>query len=158
MNQLERYAVSLDSLEGLRARLAKYEDADGKPITILAGHTKRISELEGALAWHEERRLEADEQASELSELKAWKAEEMAVMTPLIDYAHSVCTASLGCSLTDWLVSDHKQMITTIAEQAREIAWLREHKNEYMDAAEVTKNALLAELAAPSAGSQGQGE
>lgn len=42
-----------------------------------------------------------------------------------------------------------------IAEQARVIASLRQHKNEYMDAAEVTRKALLAEIAALKAQSSG---
>lgn len=50
MNQLERYAVSLDSLEGLRARLAKYEDADGKPITTIAEQAREIASLRNIIS------------------------------------------------------------------------------------------------------------
>ena len=54
------------------------------------------------------------DERDQVEELEAWKAEELALMNPVMDYARSVCTGPLGCSITEWLVEDHK-------EQAREI-------------------------------------
>lgn len=51
-----------------------------------------------------------ESQAREIERLEAWKAEEMLVMSPLMDYARSACTGPLGCSLPEWLVSDHKRL------------------------------------------------
>lgn len=73
MNELDRYAVSVENMEVLRAQV---------------------------------------------DELEAWKAEELALMNPLMDYARSVCTGPLGCSITGWLVEDHQK-------QAREIERLQ---------------------------------
>lgn len=53
--------------------------------------------------------------------LEAWKAEELTVMNPLMDYARSACTGPLGCSLPEWLFDDHKAMTAKVDEQAREI-------------------------------------
>jgi hypothetical protein len=50
-----------------------------------------------------------------IAELEAWKAEEMQVMSPLMDYARKVCTGQLGCMLADWLVSDHKKLRAELA-------------------------------------------
>lgn len=69
MNELDRYAVSLDNMEVLRVQV---------------------------------------------EELEAWKAEELALMNPLMDYARSVCTGQLGCSITEWLVEDHKEQALEI--------------------------------------------
>lgn len=92
MNELDRYAVSLENMEVLRAQ------------------------------------VEA---------LEAWKAEELAVMNPLMDYARYVCTGPLGCSLTEWLVEDHKA-------QAREIERLQLTCNDLDD----QNDRIYAELAA----------
>jgi hypothetical protein len=69
VNELDRYAVSLENIEVLRAQV---------------------------------------------EELEAWKAEEFALMNPLMDYARSVCTGPLGCSITEWLVEDHRAQVREI--------------------------------------------
>ena len=76
MNELDRYAVSLENMEVLRAQ------------------------------------VEA---------LEAWKAEELALMNPLMDYARSVCTGQLGCSLTEWLVEDHKRLAALSANHSEQV-------------------------------------
>jgi hypothetical protein len=63
----------------------------------------------------------SEELKAKIAELKAWKIESMETMEHLFDYARTVCTGQLGCSLADWLVSDHKKSLATITEQAREI-------------------------------------
>lgn len=67
---------------------------------------------------------------AKVDELEAWKAEELTVMNPLMDYARSACTCPLGCSLTEWLVDDHKAITAKFDEQAREIERMHEDYNE----------------------------
>ena len=114
----QRISDAADNCEVLRARLAKYEDAEGRPV----GLTHDQAELVGlvrdlALRAGKHARplihaaaLGLESQAREIERLKAWKSEEMEVMTPLLDYARSVCQGPLGCSITEWLVSDHKRL------------------------------------------------
>lgn len=157
--------TTIDNCEVLRARLAKYEDADGKQITTIAEQAREIerlqltcndlddqneriyAELAAMKAKHnvdfvrrartvaaniEAHESELDRYAvsleymdvlrAQVEVLEAWKAEELAVMNPLMDYASSVCTGPLGCSITEWLVEDHKA-------QAREIERLKEGRD-----------------------------
>lgn len=98
MNELDRYAVSLENMEVLR---------------------------------------------EQVEVLEAWKAEELALMNPLMDYARSVCTGPLGCSLTDWLVEDHQK-------QAREIERLKRDNNRWQGLAKHSATELAAMKAQPS--------
>lgn len=120
----QRISDAADNCEVLRARLAKYEDAEGRPV----GLTHDQAELVGlvrdlALRAGKHARplihaaaLGLESQAREIERLKAWKSEEMEVMTPLLDYARSVCQGPLGCSITEWLVSDHKRLAALKAQ------------------------------------------
>ena len=45
MNDQQRIETAADNCEVLRARLAKYEDADGKPITTIAEQAREIERL-----------------------------------------------------------------------------------------------------------------
>lgn len=58
-----------------------------------------------------------EELRAEIERLEAWKAEEVLVMSPLMDYARSVCNGPLGCGLAEWLVQDHKELAALRAQQ-----------------------------------------
>jgi hypothetical protein len=70
-------------------------------------------------------REKIEDQAREIERLEAWKAEEMLVISPLMDYARSACDGPLGCSLTEWLVSDHKRLAALKAQPS--VVVLPEH-------------------------------
>lgn len=124
----QRISDAADNCEVLRARLAKYQDAEGRPVVVVPEQAKE------ALDWIEDfiarcngddrgscdsvnvLRTALESQAREIERLKSWKSEEMEVMTPLLDYARSVCTGPLGCSITEWLVSDHKRLAALKAQ------------------------------------------
>ncbi len=67
--------TTIDNCEVLRARLAKYEDADGKPITTIAEQAREIEKLEAGIPRLQEQLYQ---QRKELTALKAqpdpWKA------------------------------------------------------------------------------------
>lgn len=105
-------------VDSLRARLAKYEDAEGRPVGLthdqaeLVGLVRDLALRSGkhARPLMHAAALGLESQARKIERLKAWKSEEMEVMTPLLDYARSVCAGPLGCIITEWLVSDHKRL------------------------------------------------
>lgn len=47
---------------------------------------------------------------AELRDLERWKAEQLQVMTPVMEYAHSLNIAQLGHSVTQALIDDHKRL------------------------------------------------
>lgn len=104
MNELDRYAVSLENMEVLRAQ------------------------------------VEA---------LEAWKAEELALMNPLMDYARSVCTGQLGCSLTEWLVEDHKAQAREIERLNGTLTLVREQRDAELIANDILERELAALKAQP---------
>jgi hypothetical protein len=88
-------------------------------IALLRTQATEISE-EGHLGWGNSMVHAADM----IAELSAWKAESVKVMGHLMDYARENCTAPLGCSLTEWLVADHKALRDGQSANARLIAAL----------------------------------
>lgn len=50
MNDQQRIEMAADNCEVLRARLAKYEDADGNPITTIAEQAREISSLRNIIS------------------------------------------------------------------------------------------------------------
>ncbi|MBU0901923.1 MAG: hypothetical protein KKH62_08180 [Gammaproteobacteria bacterium] len=88
MTELEMHETSLDSLEVLRARLAKYEDADGKPITTIAEQARGIERLTEQL----EHWLSLDKQRD--AELAALKAQQSGVVPELPGEYSAACAAA----------------------------------------------------------------
>ena len=50
MNDQQRIETAADNCEVLRARLARYEDADGKPITTIAEQAREITALKQVIS------------------------------------------------------------------------------------------------------------
>tara|TARA_R110000765_G_scaffold16839_2_gene46783 strand:- start:1041 stop:1706 length:666 start_codon:yes stop_codon:yes gene_type:complete len=47
---------------------------------------------------------------ADLRDLQRWKSEQLQVMTPVMEYAHSLNIAQLGHSVTQALIDDHKRL------------------------------------------------
>ena len=67
-----------------------------------------------------------------IRELERWKSEQLQVMTPVMEYAHSLKIAPLGGSVTQALIDDHKRL-RELERDAERYQWLREQDQFHGD-------------------------
>jgi len=86
---------------------------------------------------------------AENAELARWKAEQMEVMSPVLDYAHSLKIAPLGESVTKALIDDHKSLradAERIADLERALIKVRNRAEIYLGEGEQMPESSLQAL------------